>query len=117
VKLDVDGKRVSIPESMCQKVLDKLLVVNNTPSDIFISQRDPSYKSAAPCSHRPRAIHSRPTPRGADLSQAVVELGGRCVASMTRTSIMIASPQAVEAAPLTGDAVVFSSGWLVKLVR
>jgi hypothetical protein len=111
VKFDVDGKRVSIPESMCQKVLGKLLAVNNTPSDIFISQRDPSYKGASPCSHRPRAIH-----RGADLSDAVVELGGRCVASMTPTSIMIASPQAVEAAQPTGYAVV-SSTWLVRLVR
>jgi hypothetical protein len=116
VKLDVDGKRVSIPESMCQKVLGKLLVVNNASSDIFISQRDPSYKGAAPCSHRPRAIHSRPTPRGADLSEAVDELGGRCVASMTPTSIMIASPQAMGAAQSTGNAVV-SSAWLVKLVR
>ena len=56
MKFDVDGKRVSIPESMCQKVLGKLLAVNNTPSEIFISQRDPSYKGAPPCSHRPRAI-------------------------------------------------------------
>ena len=57
MKLDVDSKRVSIPESMCQKVLGKLLAVNSTPSEIFISERDPGYKGAPPCSHRPRAIH------------------------------------------------------------
>ena len=116
MKLDVDGKRVSIPDSVCQKVLGKLLAVNNTPSEIFISQRDPSYKGAPPCSHRPRAIDCSAIHRGADLSDAVVELGGRCVASMTPTSIMIASPQAVEAAQPTGYAVV-SSTWLVRLVR
>ncbi len=44
MKLDVDGKRVSIPESMCQKVLDKLLVVNNAPMDIYIAPRDPMHK-------------------------------------------------------------------------
>ena len=52
MKLDVDGKRVSIPDSVCQKVLGKLLAVNNTPSEIFISQRDPSYKGAPPYTAR-----------------------------------------------------------------
>ncbi len=114
MKLDVDGKRVSIPESMCQKILGKLLAVNNNPIDIFIAPRDPSHKGAPPCyppAILPPAIH-----RNADLSEAVVELGGRVVPSMSPTSIMIASPQAVDAAHPTGYAVV-SSTWLVRLVR
>jgi hypothetical protein len=44
VKLDLDGKRVSIPESMCVKLLNKLLVVDNKPMDIFIAPRDPMHK-------------------------------------------------------------------------
>ncbi len=55
MKLDADGKRVSIPDSMCQKALGKLLVVNSTPFDIHIAQGDPSYKGAA---HRPRRAQS-----------------------------------------------------------
>jgi hypothetical protein len=44
VKLDLDGKRVSIPESMCNKILNKLLVVDNKPIDIFIAPRDPMHR-------------------------------------------------------------------------
>jgi hypothetical protein len=44
VKLDIDGKRVSIPESMCKKLLNKLLVVNEQPMNIFITSRDPIHK-------------------------------------------------------------------------
>jgi hypothetical protein len=44
VKLDLDGKRVSIPESMCNKMLNKLLVIDNKPIDVFIASRDPMHK-------------------------------------------------------------------------
>jgi hypothetical protein len=43
VKLDLDGKRVSIPESMCNKILNKLLVVDKKPIDVFIECHDPMY--------------------------------------------------------------------------
>lgn len=43
VNLDLDGKRVSIPEHMCNKIFDKLLVVDNKPIDIFIAPRDPMH--------------------------------------------------------------------------
>jgi hypothetical protein len=118
VKLDVDGKRVSIPESMCQKILDKLLVVNNTPMDIYIAPRDPQNKGTLPatCSPKPnrcrrQSLHSCPV-----LTEAVLELGGKCVQGMSPTSVMIASPQAVALAQPTGFVVV-SSTWLVRLVR
>jgi hypothetical protein len=44
VKLDRDGKRVNIPESMCIKILQNLLVVDDKPIDIFISPRDPWHR-------------------------------------------------------------------------
>jgi hypothetical protein len=116
VKLDVDGKRVSIPESMCQKVLDKLLVVNNAPMDIYIAPRDPLHKGPI-LNPKLYANQNQNQPFAcAALTEATRELGGHCVQSMSPSSIMIASPEAVASAHPSGYAVV-SSTWLVRLVR
>lgn len=42
--MDDNGIRVSIPESMCVKLLDKLLVADEKPMKIFIASRDPMHK-------------------------------------------------------------------------
>ncbi len=46
--MDSDGKRVSIPESMCKKLLDRLLVTDNTSLQIYIAPRDPMHKGPKP---------------------------------------------------------------------
>jgi hypothetical protein len=103
VKLDLDGKRVSIPESMCCKLLNKLLVVDNKPIDIYIAPRDPMHKGS-PLNNPPTPSNcvASPSHPSIDLTEAVQELGGHCVHTMTPTSIMIASPQAVATANPSG---------------